>query len=609
MLRNRAWTPATPFLAVALSGALLTASCGGSEDGSSGSGGGDSAAATKTLNIPIRSGGPGSMDPVQGSTTYDNQCTSFVYETLLQYKYLKRPLALEPLLLTEMPVVSNGGKTYSFTLRTDVNFADDECFEGGKGRAITTDDVFYSWKRMADDGNDPKSWWLFEDAIVGFDDYRAEQNAAKTFDYDAPVEGFVKKSDTEFTVELIKPVPRFQWVLAMFQTAVVPREAVEKYGTRFARNPVGSGPYLMEEWVQSQRMTFAKNPNYHPDFYPTEWMPEDEAHGLHEAAGQQLPFADRIDITFFIQDQPMWLEFRSGNLDYAQIPAENYEEAIHKRTNALKPEFVKEGIRYAPAPLLDMIFRGFNMEDELLGGYTEDKVKLRQAIALAIDFEEYNDTFYNSVNVIYDGMIPPGLAGHPEGGRIEGAMRGPDLERAKELLAEAGYPNGEGLPVIDYYTSKAANSQEQAELKKRQLAAIGIQINPILLEFAQLIQKINTKKAPMFSFAWLSDYPDGENNLALFYGPNESPGSNHFNYKNDEYDELYRKILTMEPSPERTEVMVQMRDMVLAHQPFVGSMARTRHYLITPRLANCKPTEDFHNWYKYLDVAKDSARP
>ena len=99
-----------------------------------------------------------------------------------------------------------------------------------------------------------------------------------------------------------------------------------------------------------------------------------------------------------------------------------------------------------------------------------------------------------------------------------------------------------------------------------------------------------------------SDYPDAENNLAIFFGPNESPGSNSFNYKNPEYDRLYEQIRSMEPSPERTAMFVKMRDMVLADMPYVGSMARTRHYLIHPWLLNCKPTEVFWNWEKYLDV-------
>ncbi|MEQ8764412.1 MAG: ABC transporter substrate-binding protein, partial [Planctomycetota bacterium] len=239
------------------------------------------------------------------------------------------------------------------------------------------------------------------------------------------------------------------------------------------------------------------------------------------------------------------------------------------------------------------------------GDNYERNKKLRKAICTALDWEERNDSFYNSKNVIYDGMIPPGLDGHPKNHKVEGmGYGGANIELAKKLLAEAGYPGGQGLPAIEYYTSKAGNSKEQAELLKRQLAEIGVKVNVRLVDFSTLIETINTKKAPFFAFAWSSDYPDAENNLALFYGPNESPGSNHFNYKNAEFDRLYEKVRSMKPGPERTALYEKMRDIVIEEAPFAGAMARTRHYVVQPALKNFKPVEDFYNWVKYLDVDK-----
>lgn len=563
----------------------------------------------KLLVFPIRSAGPGSLDPVRGSTTYDNQACSLVYETLLQYRYLKRPLELEPLLLESMPEVSEDGRTYTFRLKSGVRFQDDPCFEGGAGRELTAEDVVYSLKRIADNRIGTKNWWLLENTIEGFDAWREAQNAdgGAAFDYDAPCAGLEVLDRHTVRITLTEPIQRFLYVLAMFQTSIVPREAAELYGTRFSRHPVGTGPFTMreEDWRTSKSLDFHRNPTFHGETYPDEWMPEDEERGLHLAAGTPLPIVDHVRINCYVQDQPMWLEFRTGKLDYAQIPAENYLDAVRKRTRTLKKDYRDEGITYHPVPLLDFIFRGFNMEDPVVGGYTPEKKKLRQAISLAMDLQEFNGTFYNGQNVVYDGPIPPGLAGHPEGHFADTAYRGPDLERARRLLAEAGYPGGEGLPPISYYTSLAANSTEQTEMMSRQVGKIGIQLQPILLEFPQLIEAINKKKAMMFSFAWGSDYPDGENNLALFYGPNESPGSNHYNYKSEEYDRLYERIRTMPPSPERDELYTRMRDMLLEDVPYIGSMARTRNYLGTPWLKNFKPTEDFWNWPKYLDVADE----
>ncbi|MCH2204170.1 MAG: ABC transporter substrate-binding protein, partial [Fuerstiella sp.] len=149
---------------------------------------------------------------------------------------------------------------------------------------------------------------------------------------------------------------------------------------------------------------------------------------------------------------------------------------------------------------------------------------------------------------------------------------------------------------------RGANSQPQSEMLQQQLSRIGVQINVHLLDFSTLIQTVDNKKAQFFSFAWGSDYPDAENNLALFYGPNAAPKPNHFNYKNEEYDNLYRQIFSMQASDERTSIMEQMRDIVLEDCPYAGSMARTRFYLVRDRLKNFKPIETFDNWYKYLDV-------
>ena len=557
----------------------------------------------KELRFPVPSDGPRSMDPADGSTMYDNRCICQVYETLLQMNYLKRPYELEPLLLAKMPELKEDGLTYHFTLKPGVVFHDDPCFPGGKGRPLKSADVIFSLKRLADADVSLKNWWLFEDTIEGLDEYRTAQNDADSFDYDVPVEGMRVLNDQEFEIQLKEPVTRFMWLLAMFQTSVVPREAVEMYGNRFARHPVGTGPYTMkeEDWVPKQRMVLNRNPNFHECYYPKDHMPEDEERGLHEAAGKKLPFIDRVTMGFFVEEQPMWLEFMSGNLDFTTVPKDNYPEAFTRR-GATKPKLQKLGIEGFGEPLLDFIFYGFNMDDPLLGGESEKSKYLRQAIALAIDWDERNDVFYNDTARIYDGVIPPGLAGHPEGGTAESNYRGPDLQRARELLAKAGYPNGEGLPVINYYTSLGQGGPERAEMTVQHLSKIGIKINPRLDVFSSFIEAVNNKKAPFFAFAWHCDYPDPENNLQLFYGPNESPGSNHFNYKNPEYDKLYEQIRVMAPSPERTAIMEKMQKMLIEDSPYIGALARVRPMLVQPWLKNCKPTEDILNTFKYFDI-------
>ncbi len=562
----------------------------------------------KVMQLPIRTDGPKSLDPVQGSTTYDNMACAQFYETLLTNKY-SSPMEMEPLLLSEMPISPDGGTTWHFKLKPDVYFHDNACFPGGKGRKITPDDVFYSLKRLADEEYKLENWWLLDGTILGFNEFKDEQNAADVFDYDAPVQGFRKINDLEFEIVLTKPVYRFLYILGMFQTSVVPREAVEYYGQDFAFNPVGTGPFILDTWVPKQSLTANKNPNYHPVFYPerSEWSSEDRRNRLHRAAGKQVPFVDRVEFTMFVEDQPMWLEFSKGKLGYTQVPEDYFNDAFDLASKQLKEDWLRKEIRAHSNLLLDFTFRGFNMEDELLGGYTAEKRALRRAISYAIDLDEINKTFYNGQRIVYDGPIPPGLDGHPDNHRAAAAARGPNLSKAKQLLAEAGYPNGDGLPAIRFYTSQNTLNNAVSEMVKRQLAAVNIKFEPVFLDFSTLIENINKKKAPMFGFAWSSDYPDAENNLALFYGPNEAPGSNHYNYKRPEFDAMYERILTMGPSEERTAIYEEMRDMVLEDCAYVGGMARERFYLMNPWLLNCKPTERYYGWFKYLDV-DDAAR-
>ncbi len=600
------------FLAVI---ALTLAACGKSGPGDSSGKSGKSgkttetgqpstkAAGPKVLHLPMRTDGPKSLDPVKGSTVYDNRGACLTYETLLEYEYTTRPLKLRPLLLESLPVKADDGITYTFKLKKGVKFHDDAAFSGGKGRDVKSADVFYSWKRMADKKNNPKSWWLLKGAIKGFDAYREAQNAAEKFDYDVPVEGMKVIDDQTFQVVLTEPVYRFMYVLAMFQLSIVPREAVEKYGTKFGRHPVGTGPFTMKEgdWVAGKSMVLHKNPNYHQTYDPKQHQIT-AGPGPSAKAGDKLPIVDEVRITMFVQDNPMWLQFNAGKLDYTQVPSENFSSVFNKRTKKLKRKMRKAGIQSWALPLLDFIFRGFNMKDPLVGSLDPKPTALRHAIRLAVDLEEFNDTFYNSINIVYDGPIPPGLEGYPKDGKAPGYTRGPDIEKAKAKLVEAGYPEGKGLPEIEYWTSQSSNNAEQAEVLQRQLSKIGIKLKVRLVDFSQLIEAVNNLKAPIFGFAWGSDYPDAENNLALFYSPNKAPGSNHYNYLNLKYDPLYEKIRGMAPGPERAALYAQMRDMVLADAPYIGSMARTRFYVANPWLVNFLPSEMFYNWVKYLDV-------
>jgi oligopeptide transport system substrate-binding protein len=567
------------------------------------------------IRVPMTTSGPRSLDPAFGSSTYDNRAVVQVYETLLQYSYFKRPLELEPLLLTEMPEVLDGGLRYRFTLRDDIYFQDDECFPNGKGRRLVTDDVFYSWKRLADPEYRLQNWARVAGMIKGFDAYKDEQGQIVAdggeFDYEVPVEGMVKISDTEFEVILPDANRQFLWKIATFQMAIVPREAVDFYGDKINSTMVGTGPFRLVEWVPGTKITFERNPTFRDEYYPTEMSDEDRERGWDEPIGRKLPLADRVEVTFFVETSPMWLEFKTGQMDHTTVPEAGFEEAFTSRGSRVRldREWRLKGIDYQPVPLMDFIYRGFNMDDELVGGYTPDKIALRRALAMCMDIEEINRSRYNNIPLIYDGIIPPGVDGHLPAGSFDPPNRGPDFARARELLVEAGYTVVDGkvtdLPPIDLYTARGADSEKIVEMFNRNLSQVGIEINPRYVDFAKLTEVLDNSQAPMFSLAWGSAYPDAEYNLQLFYGPNKAPLPNQFNFVNAEYDDLYRQIKVMAPGPERTAAYNRMQEIINEYCVFIGSQARVRQYVIHPWMKNFKATETFYNYFKYIDIDMD----
>lgn len=523
----------------------------------------------KVLNLALRTK-IGTLDPVRCSSQYDNMVISLIFEPLFEYAPADRPYRLEPNLLESMPETSTSALSYTFTLKKGVYFHDDPAFEGGKGREVTAADVVYSIKRMADRNFQPSGWWIYNQRVAGFDDFKKTQPV----NYDAPVSGLQVLDRHRFRIELTKPFPQLLNVLATCYASVVAREVVEKYGPEIGLHPVGTGPFSLKELSLGTKVVLERNPKY------------------------RLPTVDAVHLHVFEQDQPMWLKWRAGDIDFIQVPAEYFDD-LFDENNRLRESYLKEGVHAVVREKLDFIFRGFNMEDPVVGGFEKGKL-VRQAIALALDTNELIDAFYNRTAKPYDGPIPPALEGHKPG--VISPYRGPNLEAALKKLADAGYPNGEGLPVIDYHTNRGGSSPEQGEMVARQLKKIGLTLHIHTHSFPELEEMVKKRKAQLFNMSWNSDYPDAENNLALFYGPNAEDGSSYFNYKNPRYDELYRRASVLPSSPERTALYEKMRDLIIEDCPAIGSMARTRFYVAHRRVKNFQPDETWFSWIKYVGV-------
>lgn len=541
------------------------------------------------LNINIKS-----LDPGQASDEATNEVTPNIYEGLLQYHYLKRPLEVEPLLAAAMPTISKDGLTVTFKLKPGVKFQDSEVFPGGKGRDVTANDFIYSWKRVADPKMQSEGFWIFDGKIKGLNEWRDKIGKGEAT-YDTPIEGLQAPDPQTLVIKLTQPYYQLEYVLTMAYASVVPREAVEKYGAEFMNHPVGTGPFMLESWIRGNKVVLTKNPNWHGEKYPSEGESSDKANGLLADAGKPLPFIEKIVIFEMPEDQPRWLNFMKGAVDYATIPKDNYDAAVGPG-NVLKPELVAKGIKMDQYPQPDITYIGFNMADPIIG----KNVNLRRALSMAYDQAVSNEKFYNNRVVTAQSPIPPSLEGYDP--NFKNPWKQYDVEKAKELMKKAGYPGGKGLPPLEYNISGSTTARQMGEFVTQQFDKIGVKVNIVSNSWPQFQDRIRNKKAQLFGIAWGADYPDAQNMFQLLYGKNVSPGPNASNYVNKEFDKVYEASLKLPPGPERTKLYQKMRDIFVEDMPWIPNNHRIGYVVEHGWLNNLKKHKTLHGHYKYLRI-------
>lgn len=534
------------------------------------------------------------LDPAFADDLYSGNEVGRVYEGLLEYHYLKRPYALKPSLAESMPEVSADGKTYTFKLKKGVLFQDDVSFKAtsGKGREMTAEDVIYSWKRLADPKIASSGWWIFEGKIAGLDAWRDESSKAGTTDYSKKVEGLTAVDPYTLQIKLNQRSAQFPYFVAMSFAVVVPKEAVEHYGKEFLNHPVGTGPFKLESFNGASKIVWVKNPTFRNETYPSEGEAGDKEAGLLADAGKKLPLSDKIIVHIHEESQPAWLNFMAGKIDMSAIPKDNFDQAI--KGKELTPELKQKNVQLHISPGLDVTHESFNMTHPLMG---KNKL-LRQALSLAHDPAPVVEKFYNGRAIPAQGPIPPQLSGYDA--EYKNAYRQYDLAKAKELLAKAGYPEGKGLPPIEYNTTSNSTSRQMTEYLQMQFKQLGVELKVNTFSWPEFQASVKNRRGMMWGFAWGADYPDAENFLQLFYSKNASPGPNDSNYTNPEFDALYEKSLTMTDTPERTELYRQMVKMLAEDAPWIWGVHRLQYTLTHPWLKNFKPHDFDHSRSKYL---------
>jgi oligopeptide transport system substrate-binding protein len=547
----------------------------------------------KVLNLVTNSKVKG-FDPIFSNDVYSSKEVAKIYEGLLEYHYLKRPYELQPNLAESMPEVSKDGLTFTFKLKKGVKFHKNNCFPEGKSREMVASDVVYSIMRLADPKLQSTGWWLLDGKIVGLNEWRDKNANADVVDYNQVIEGIKAIDSHTVQFKLIKQFPQFLYSLAMSFTFIVPKEAVEYYGNEFLNNPVGTGPFVTETYTQSNQIVYTKNPEYREKYYPDNGELSDANNGLLDDAGKRVPLVDKLIVNIIVEEQPRWLAFEKGKLDYAEVPKDNFSNVISNEGKLLT-EFIEKGVKLNLTPDLDITYSAFNHELEIF-----KNKKVRQAMALSIDTKELNKLFYNGIAKSAQSILPPGMEGYDQ--NFENPYLKYDLKKAKQLLAEAGYPDGKGIPKIIYECPAQTTNKQLAEFFQKSVEKIGIKVEVSPNPWPELQKKINTKQAMMWGIAWVGDYPDGENFLQLLYGPNGTPGSNGSNYKNAEFDSLYAKASVMLPSPERTALYDQLNKMAAEEMPLIWGVHRMSTVVQHSWLKNYKFSPFPYGMEQYLNV-------
>ena len=547
-------------------------------------------ASERVINITAPSDIKG-FDPMMASDVGSAAQIAKIYEGLLTYHWFKLPYELIPNLAEEMPTVSEDGMTYTFKIRKGVFFQNDASFPNGKGRELVAEDFVYSIKRHADSKNQSTGWWLYDGKIKGLNEWRTKNEKLPEANYDEVVEGIKAIDKYTLQFKLAKVFPQFLYALAMPFSYVVPREAVTKYGKEFINHPVGTGPYVLPVFDQGKRLVYTKNPTFREKFYPSEASPEFK-HMLADA-GKKLPLVDKIIVDVIVESQPAWLKFNKGEVDYLSIPKDNYSTTIVN--NQLSKEMADKGISLSITPGLDVYFYGFNFDHKIF-----QNINLRKAMSLAFDQKLMNELFYNNTGIPAESVAPPGVAGNNPA--FKNPWKGPNLELAKKHMALAGYPEGKGLPEITLDTFSSTSARQKAEFFQKQMEKIGIKIKVVGNLSPELQAKIKKRSVMMIDYGWIGDYPDTENFLQIFYGPNSSPGANSANYNNPEFNKMYETVAKMQNTPERT-ALYEKAVQYLTNEVVVIFTVHTQTYMLQQKwIKNYHDSDFIFDFHQYLNV-------
>lgn len=638
--------------------------------------------AGKSIFYTAFTGRPKHLDPVQAYSENEYAFLAQIYQPPLQYHYLKRPYTLIPQAASSMPTVRYydahdrllphdakaadiAYSVYEIHLRSDLEYqphpalAQDASgkpryfdmhakdwdgihslsdFKQTGTRAVTASDYVYQIKRLAHPDLYSPIFGVMAEYIVGMKQFAQQLRAARKQqpkgwlnlnDYKLP--GVQVVDAHTYRIKVRGKYPQFIYWLAMPFFAPMPWEAERFYAQPGMRErnltldwwPLGSGPYYLSENDPNRRMVLTKNPNFTGEFYPSEGEPDDRAAGLLADAGKPLPLIDKVVFSLEKETIPYWNKFLQGYYDASGISSDSFDQAVQVNVGgeATVSEAMKQqGIQLSTSVATSTMYMGFNWLDPVVGGDSERARKLRQAISIAVDWEEFISIFANGRGIAAQSPIPPGIFGYRDGEAginhyvydwVDGKPQRKPITDARKLLAEAGYPDGidakTGQPLVMYIDTTATGVGEKARLDwlRKQFAKLNLQLVARSTDYNRFQDKINKGDTQLFYYGWNADYPDPENFLFLLNGAQAKVGhhgENASNYENPEYDRLFAQMKNMDNGPERQRIIDRMLEILRRDSPWMWGYHPKDYVLRHSWVYNSKPNKMANNNLKYLRI-------
>ncbi|MES1220352.1 MAG: ABC transporter substrate-binding protein [Bacteroidota bacterium] len=446
--------------------------------------------------------------------------------------------------------LSDDRRTWTFHLRNDVFFQDDAAFINAKGRKLTAHDVEYSFYRIINKQTASPGSWIFNGKVDSLEPFKAID-------------------DTTFQLKLLRPYNPILGILSMQYCSIVAREAVEKYGNDFRRHPVGTGPFQFVTWEEGQALILKKNKHYFEK----------------DSEGNNLPYADGVKVSFYQSKATEFLLFRQKQLDFINDIEASFKDEVLTKKGTLRKEW--EGkIDLQTYPYLNTEYLGILVDtaNELSKNSHLRIKKIRQAINYGFDRRKMILYLRNSIGTAAEsGFVPMGLPSF-DSSVVKGYHYDP--AKAKQLLAEAGYPDGKGLPAVKLIT--VAIYADMANFIAKQLEESGIPVQVEVVQRSLLLELTANSRALFFRGSWIADYPDAENYLSVFYSKNPAP-PNYTRYNNPQFDEVFEKALREENDSLRYKLYQQADQIMISDAPVVPLWYDKLIHLVQPNVKGFSP--------------------